>query len=242
LQLNTNIRAASSSAVANGTAGSAISTPAECGLDGLNLGAPKDSRSGTPAIPFASSADTTILPIVTNQRDRFRQRNAELEEELRKQFDIISDLRNDIKSLQQDNLKLYEKVRYMQSYRTGEANATGPSSIAASFVPGPHNAIPNIPKSDESMNRYKNMYEERMNPFEAFRGREQVRAVQALNPVERGVFLLTRQILGNRRTRIAFAIYAGVLHLLVLVTLYECSSFGRGGGMRVSNPPSNAWS
>ena len=31
-------------------------------------------------IPFASSADTSILPIVTSQRDRFRQRNAELEE------------------------------------------------------------------------------------------------------------------------------------------------------------------
>ena len=43
---------------------------------------------------------------------------------------------------------------------------------SASFVPGPQNAILNIPsKGDESMNRYKNMYEERMNPFEAFRGR-----------------------------------------------------------------------
>jgi homeobox protein cut-like len=72
-----------------------------------------------------------------------------------------------------------------------------------------------------------------------------VRAVQALNPVERGVFLLTRQILGNRRARIAFAIYAGALHLLVLVTLYECSSFGGGGGggaIRVSEPPAKAWS
>ena len=99
---------------------------------------------------------------------------------MRKQFDIISDLRNDIKSLQQDNLKLYEKVRYMQSYRTEEANAAGPSSITASFVPGPQNAIPNIPKSDESMNRYKNMYEERMNPFEAFRGRVRPRSLWCL--------------------------------------------------------------
>ena len=31
-------------------------------------------------IPFTPSADTSILPIVTSQRDRFRQRNAELEE------------------------------------------------------------------------------------------------------------------------------------------------------------------
>lgn len=84
LQLNPRVHAASSSVKPNGTAGSGASTPAESGLDGLNLGA-KDSpasgtRSGTPVLPFTSSADTSILPIVTNQRDRFRQRNAELEE------------------------------------------------------------------------------------------------------------------------------------------------------------------
>lgn len=85
LQLNPHVRPAQSSAIPNGAAGSGAPTPAESGLDGLNLGGPKDSstsgtRSGTPVIPFTSSADTSILPIVTNQRDRFRQRNAELEE------------------------------------------------------------------------------------------------------------------------------------------------------------------
>ena len=64
---------------------------------------------------------------MTSQRDRFRQRNAELEEELRKQFNIISELRAEVKSLQADNLKLYEKVRYMQSYR--EDAATRPSTL-----------------------------------------------------------------------------------------------------------------
>lgn len=61
-------------------------TPAEGaeGLAGLNIGGKKaaaDSPArGTP-VPFTqSSADTSILPIVTSQRDRFRQRNAELEE------------------------------------------------------------------------------------------------------------------------------------------------------------------
>lgn len=31
-------------------------------------------------IPFQPSADSSILPIITSQRDRFRARNAELEE------------------------------------------------------------------------------------------------------------------------------------------------------------------
>ena len=38
----------------------------------------------------------------------------------------------------------------------------------ASFVPGPQNGIQTKP---DEMNKYKNMYEERINPFEAFRGR-----------------------------------------------------------------------
>lgn len=48
-------------------------------------------------------------------------------QELRKQFNIISELRAEVKSLQADNLKLYEKVRYMQSYR--EDSAARPSTL-----------------------------------------------------------------------------------------------------------------
>ncbi|KAJ3567586.1 hypothetical protein NP233_g6271 [Leucocoprinus birnbaumii] len=122
-------------------------------------GASTSARS-TP-IPFTSSADTSILPIVTSQRDRFRQRNAELEEELRKQYQIISELRAEIKSLQADNLKLYEKVRYMQSYRE-EAGSRAPVS---QLDPLP------APAGRDDMSTYRARYEEAMNPFEAFRGR-----------------------------------------------------------------------
>lgn len=40
----------------------------------------QDSNAKNTPIPFAPAADASILPIVTSQRDRFRQRNAELEE------------------------------------------------------------------------------------------------------------------------------------------------------------------
>ncbi|KAG1849820.1 CASP C terminal-domain-containing protein [Suillus tomentosus] len=73
-------------------------------------------------MPCTSSADTSILPIVTSQRDRFRQRNAELEEELRKHYHTILELHTEIKSLQSDNLKLYEKVHYLPRHLT-EAEA-----------------------------------------------------------------------------------------------------------------------
>ncbi|KIJ49673.1 hypothetical protein M422DRAFT_246745 [Sphaerobolus stellatus SS14] len=190
----------------------------EGGLSNLNLGSspsnqtPDSTHARSSPIPFASSADTSILPIVTSQRDRFRQRNAELEEELRKQFQTISELRAEVKSLQGDNLKLYEKVRYTQSYRDGNGtmNAIGGTSSGSGAASGA-----------DDLDRYKVRYEESMNPFQVFRGLEAQRAVQALNPIERGTLVLTRQILGNRRTRNAFIIYALGLHVLVLFTLYE---------------------
>ncbi|KAL4074255.1 CASP C terminal-domain-containing protein [Scleroderma yunnanense] len=168
-------------------------------------------------IPFTSVADTSILPIVTSQRDRFRQRNAELEEELRKQFHAISELRSEIKSLQSDNLKLYEKVRYMQSYREQA------SVSQLDPLPGTSTDVHSNSRTGDDLNKWRKRYEETMNPFEAFRGREATRAYEALNIVERGVLVLTRTILGNRRARTAFICYAAVLHLLVMFTVYECA-------------------
>ncbi|KAE9411276.1 hypothetical protein BT96DRAFT_930417 [Gymnopus androsaceus JB14] len=132
----------------------------------------ESSARGTP-IPFASSADTSILPIVTSQRDRFRQRNAELEEELRKQFQTMTELRAEMKNLQSDNLKLYEKVRYMQSYRE-EAGAR-PVTTQLDPLPAPAGAA-------DDMSIYRARYEANINPFEAFRGREATRAIQNLEP------------------------------------------------------------
>ncbi|KAJ2917790.1 hypothetical protein MD484_g2641, partial [Candolleomyces efflorescens] len=180
------------------------------------------STRSTP-IPFAPSADTSILPIVTSQRDRFRQRNAELEEELRKQYQIISELRAEIKSLQADNLKLYEKVRYMQSYRgdeygSGSAGSSRPSTSMHMMD------YPTAGTEHEVSSKYQTRYEETINPFEAFRGREQTRAYQSLNPLERTVLLLSRPIMGSRRARTLFMLYALGLHVLVMYTSYSCAA------------------
>lgn len=156
--------------------------------------------------------------------------NGVLVKELRSQFQIISELRSEIKSLQTDNLKLYEKVRYMQSYR--EESGSRPLTQQL-------NPLPPLSARSDDMSKYSARYEEAMNPFEAFRGRvraclipcdcdlivsqEATRAYQNLNPVERGVLGLTRAILGNRRARTFFVFYAIALHLLVMFTTYECT-------------------
>jgi homeobox protein cut-like len=81
-------------------------------------------------------------------------------QELRKQFQTISELRAEIRGLQSDNLKLYEKVRYMQSYRENAHSTLDPLPASSTSAP-----------SAGELSKYSARYEEAMNPFEAFRGR-----------------------------------------------------------------------
>lgn len=224
------------------------------GLAGLDLGKtsrtsstpPPQGTSATPpplgegrqqqqqVAPPPNAAESSLLPIVTSQRDRFRQRNAELEQELRKQSDGVADLRAEVKTLQADNLKLYEKVRYMQSYASNQSDGGNASrSGAASYSMGDtsKNSLGSATNNqsgsggggggrfnsrwskddDPELGRYRDKYDAYLNPFEAFKGREAQRAVQALNPLDRGVFALTRAVVGNRRARSAFIMYTAAL-------------------------------
>ncbi len=174
----------------------------------------------------SSGGDSSILTIITSQRDRFRSRNAELEEELRSQFDTISELRAEIKTLQSDNLALYEKMRYLQSFSGRQQGGGGARSEAViqmgSGGTDASGAYP--PARTGGDDKYRAKYEEAMNPFAAFRGREQTRAMAQLNPLERALHVLTRLVVSHRRMRVVFMAYAIGLHLLVLGMLFEVSA------------------
>ena len=181
------------------------------------------TKSGTP--------EGSIIPIITQQRDRFRARNAELEEDLRKQLTLISSLRGEIQTLQRDNLGLYEKVRYLQQY-TKNAAVNGDVNT---LEEGEGASGRSRPGAGIGMERYRSAYEESITPFEAFRGKvvprstfsvlglmdkESARVYRNLNPLEKVVYSLTRAILANRYSRNAFVVYCVGLHLLVVVVLY----------------------
>ena len=68
-------------------------------------------------VSSSAREDKSILPIITGQRDRFRQRNAQLEEELKKQESAMEDLRGEVAMLKQDNLKLYEKLKFVHVWK-----------------------------------------------------------------------------------------------------------------------------
>ncbi|GAA5828670.1 hypothetical protein JCM3766R1_003781 [Sporobolomyces carnicolor] len=190
-------------------------------LASLQFGKKANQESSAPPAPqpFQSSAETSILPIITSQRDRFRQRNSELEEELRRQFNTISELRAEIKSLQTDNLKLYEKVRYLQSYRDD----------AGGMATRQQAGFSNVVRGDEELGKYQNKYEESMNPFEAFKRGERGRAHHRLNVLEKILLSLSTIVLSNRITRTLFVLYTVGMHVVVFSKLYAWSATPEGG-------------
>lgn len=175
-------------------------------------------RSGEPV-----GGGSGILPMITAQRDRFKKRNSELENELSESHRTVSSLRQEISALQKDNLNLYEKTRYISTY-----NRAGPTaSSASSYATNPNPSTVQISSSTSSglaLNRYRSAYESNISPFAAFRGRESARAYKRMSLPERIVFSITRMVLATRTSRNLFAGYCVALHLLVFFSLYWLGS------------------
>ena len=159
-----------------------------------------------------------IMPMIQAQRDRFKQKNAELEKELSKQNSTVSSLRQEIASLQKDNLSLYEKSRYVSTYSRNQPVSS--SSQYVSSPPGASIQVDANTSSGLSVDRYRSAYEANLSPFAAFRGRESARAYRKMSLPERVIFSITRMVLANRTSRNLFAGYCLALHVLIFVMLY----------------------
>ena len=68
-------------------------------------------------------SDPSLLSIVQSQRERFRLRVQELENENSSQAANIGSLTQEIENLRLDNVKLYEKIKFLQNYRPNSANS-----------------------------------------------------------------------------------------------------------------------
>ncbi|XP_037533450.1 cut-like homeobox 1b [Nematolebias whitei] len=148
----------------------------------------------------------SLLSIISSQRERFRSRNQELEAENRSVQQTMQALQNELDSLRADNIKLYEKIKFLQSY-AGRAGG-----------------------SDDTVMRYSSQYEERLDPFSSFSKRERQRRYLSLSPWDKATLSLGRVILSNKMARTIAFFYTLFLHCLVFLVLYKTAwseSIGR---------------
>lgn len=148
--------------------------------------------------PDFSSAAESILPIISSQRERFRQRNEELEAELTAKSQQVVLLQNELDNLRADNLKLYEKIRFLQSYQGRQSS-----------------------EDSAAESRYSSQYEEALDPFSSFSRKEKLRRYSALSPFEKVTLSMGRFILGNKTARTVTFMYTALVHCLVFLVLYK---------------------
>ncbi|XP_072496420.1 protein CASP isoform X12 [Notamacropus eugenii] len=155
---------------------------------------------GYPSSPSAGLPEgqvDSLLSIISSQRERFRVRNQELEAESRLTQHTIQALQSELDNLRADNIKLYEKIKFLQSY---------PSHGSS---------------SDDTELRYSSQYEERLDPFSSFSKRERQRKYLSLSPWDKATLSMGRLILSNKMARTIGFFYMLFLHCLVFLVLYK---------------------
>jgi homeobox protein cut-like len=209
------------------------------------------STIAAPAMPTSEKAmdDHSVATIVMAQRDRLRARCEALEAE---RDSFKRELQGQVlaaETLKADNTKLYEKVRYLQSYNAGGMNAGAGNAAAYRRNVGLDR--------DLDLEALEQRYEASVDPFKQFSKAERARKLGEMSPMERTVFVIAKTVLckflptresmkcffwslyvlicliptgfflpctATKEMRTGLFFYMLALHLLVFVTTYHWSS------------------
>lgn len=161
----------------------------------------------------SSSSTAAVLEIVCAQRDRSRARIVELEAEKAKLMEAASARETEAQLLRADNLRLYERIRFLEAYPEGaSADST---AVDVAQLRNTRTAV----RADEDVEaRYDELYE----PGAGQKGH--VLRRHRLGAVERAVLRTFNVLTRSRAARYAFAVYAVGVHLLLLVALVRSPS------------------
>jgi len=198
------------------------------------LGASADTAMALHQVKQQNSAiDGSILQIVSSQRERFRQRVQELEEHSHLQSQTIQMMQSDMEQLRTDNVKLYEKIKFLQSYNgqiSTDTRLNMSRAVGGAF--GSNNFNTGTNYEDLASRKYAGQYEEQLDPFAKFSQRERARKYMNLAPHDKVTLSMGRVILGSKTARTITFFYTIFIHCLLYLILYrfanqdDCSKAG----------------
>lgn len=194
----------------------------------------------TDANSTAASGNAEILHILQDQRDRFRARVLDLEAECQSKAACLHDAQTQVAKITADNMKLYEKNKYLQSLvassvSDGALGAAVSSQAAAAAASGTSSgmrirggngvfsgATAATAAADEDFEKpYSRAYADSLDPFLDFSRREKARRYANLSAAEKITLTSSRVVLANKFARTAVFIYVLVMHVLVFATLWH---------------------
>lgn len=200
----------------------------------------KSSSSGNTSsgsIGAASSEEyTTMIGVLKSQRDRFKTRAESLEAEKDRLNEQLRVLTVKAQSLQEDNLLLYQKMKFVQSYASGSSSSSSiPSNMNEStsnrsrhatgstldLELGNASGLSSSTSSSNVEDKYRTIYEHSVNPFAAFADREKSKRVAELNSAEKLLLSSSSFFFATRNTRMILFAYLILLHMFVVFVTYR---------------------
>ncbi|KMT11146.1 hypothetical protein BVRB_5g110790 [Beta vulgaris subsp. vulgaris] len=163
----------------------------------------------------ADQDQSSMLKVICNQRDRFRARLRETEEEVRQLKDKNRLLTEELEKTKADNVKLYGKIRYVQDYNHERVVSRGSKKGSDDLESG---------LSSDVESKYKKIYEDDINPFAAFSRKERDQRYKELGLRDKITLTSGRFLLGNKYARTFAFFYTIGLHILVFTCLYRMSA------------------
>ena len=167
---------------------------------------PTSSASDLDEVAAEGSGDSSVVAVLRNQRDRFRKRTQELEAKLNDAEKRNRQLKAEAETAAADNVSLVERLHYLQGYKKDRA---------ASKI--------DVESGLAAEQKYSKAYEDRMNPFQEFRGRQRERRRKELNLVDRTVLIVGDLVFGYKYARLFLCLYIMILHVLVMTMLGSMS-------------------
>ncbi|KAH9778600.1 protein CASP [Citrus sinensis] len=164
---------------------------------------------------YPDQDQSSMLKVICNQRDRFRARLRETEEEVRQLKEKIGVLTAELEKTKADNVQLYGKIRFVQDYNNEKVISRGSKKYAEDLESG---------FTSDIESKYKKMYEDDINPFAAF-SKKVVELAQCLG--ELVILVAFTSAFCNQNVKYArtFAFfYTILLHVLVFTCLYRMSA------------------
>ncbi|VDM47988.1 unnamed protein product [Toxocara canis] len=117
-----------------------------------------------------STTNDNVLSIMNAQRDRLRARVEELEREMSSQKEQCALLQSELDNSREDNVQLYGKIKFLQSYQNKKSQQTSVNLGSA-----------------EAETRYANEYEKHMDPFRKFNIQERQRKYAQLRAHDKAI-------------------------------------------------------
>ncbi|XP_011010864.1 PREDICTED: protein CASP isoform X1 [Populus euphratica] len=185
------------------------------GWDLLEAGGVELSENADQKHVSLDQDQSSMLKVICNQRDRFRARLRETEEEVRQLKEKIGVLAAELEKTKADNVKLYGKIRYVQDYNLEKVVSRGSKKHAEDLESG---------FASDVESKYKKIYEDDINPFAAFSKKERDQRYKELGFRDRITLSSGRFLLGNKYARTFAFFYTIGLHILVFTCLYRMSA------------------